>query len=423
MDKKTIWIINDYAGSPYHGMVYRNYYLAQEWNKKGYKVYIISASYSHFFKKLPKIKGSFTFENINNINYLWIKVPHYKDSWDKKRILKWFVFSIKLLFIPFKKMKKPDIIIASATAPFFTISTYKLAKRFNAKFIFEVRDIWPLTLIEIGNISPKNPLIQIMSYCEKFAIKNANHIVSSLQNYNQYLKKDLKINKDFIWINNGILKEEMKKIEELPTKIKKQIPKDKFIVGYTGTTGIANALDSFLESAMLLKKNKKILFVIVGDGKEKENLVKKYKDLENVLFIESIKKSQVQSMLELFDACYIGLKKKRLFEYGVSPNKLFDYMYSAKPIIYAIDSGENNIVKLAKCGIVTKAENPHSIASAIKLLSEVPKWKLQRIGENGKRYVLEHFTYEKLAIKFIKAIESEAKSKKLYRLHSANFYL
>jgi len=79
--------------------------------------------------------------------------------------------------------------------------------------------------------------------------------------------------------------------------------------------------------------------VIVGDGKEKPKLVKEYGDMENVLFIDPIKKQQVQSMLELFDACYIGLQKEKLFQYGVSPNKLFDYMYSGKPILYAIDSG------------------------------------------------------------------------------------
>jgi len=418
---KTIWIINDYAGSPYHGMEFRNYYFAKEWVKMGYRVYIITASYMHLFKKLPKIKDEFTFEKIDGIDYIWIRVPNYGESTDKRRVLKWFIFSLKLLFLPFENMAKPDIIIASPMAPFLTLPAYKLAKRYRAKFIYEVKDIWPLSIIELGDISPINPLIQAMSYCEKFAIKNANYIVSSLQNYDQHLKRDLKIDRKFIWINNGISLDDMRKVKPLPKDIEKKIPKDKFIIGYTGTIGLANAIDSFLESAKLLKNHKNILFIVVGDGKEKENLIKKYGSLENVLFIESINKSQVQSILRLFDACYIGLKKERLFKYGVSPNKLFDYMYSAKPILYAIDSGENNLVKLAKCGIVAKAENPHSIASAIKLLSKVPKWKLQRVGENGRRYVLENFTYEKLAKKFIKAIETKSKSKIFYKM--VNFYL
>jgi glycosyltransferase involved in cell wall biosynthesis len=240
----------------------------------------------------------------------------------------------------------------------------------------------------------------MMSWCEKFAIKTADIIVSSLQNYQEHLKKDLNIDKDFVWINNGIDIEEMEKIEALPDNIKNKIPKNKFIIGYTGTIGIANALDSFLKAAEILKDNKDILFVIVGDGKEKSKLLKKYGKLDNVLFIEPIKKQQVQSMLSLFDVCYIGLKKENLFKYGVSPNKLFDYMYAGKPIIYAINSGKSNIINLANCGISVEAENSEAIAKAILKLYNMSKDERNKLGENGKKFVLENFTYEKLAKKY-----------------------
>ena len=403
---KTIWIINDYAGSSYHGMVYRHYYLAKEWIKKGYEVYIISATYSHYFKKLPPSEKIYNFEKIDGINYIWIKVIKYKSSIDKKRVLKWLLFAFNLLGLMFiKNVKKPDIIIASPTAPFFMISAYLLSKKFKSKLIFEVRDIWPLSVIELGNISSNHPLIKIMSWCEKFAVKNADYIVSSLQNYGEHLRDNLKINKDFVWINNGIDLEEMQKIEPLLPKIVAKIPREKFIVGYTGTIGIANALDSFLKAAKILQGKKDILFVIVGDGKEKRNLHGKYGNLENVLFIEPIKKQQVQSILSLFDACYIGLQRKNLFKYGVSPNKLFDYIFSGKPIIYAIDSGEHNIVDLANCGVSVEAENPQAIANGIMSLYNMPKEERRRLGENGKKYVLKNFTYEKLSQNYERLFE------------------
>ena len=400
MAKKTIWIINDYAGSPYHGMEFRNYYFAKEWVKHGYEVYIMTASYMHLFKKLPKINGNFTFENIDGINYIWIKVPNYGESTNKKRVLKWFVFSAKLFFLPFSKMKKPDVVIASPMAPFLTIPAYRLVQKYGAKFIFEVKDIWPLSIIELGNISPKHPLIQMMSWCERFAIRKADHIVSSLQNYGEHLKNDLHLEKDFVWINNGIDLEEMQKIEPLPLEVAAKIPKEKFIVGYAGTIGIANALESFLEAAKILRSHKDIVFILVGDGKERTRLLERYGDLENVVFIDPIKKIQVQSMLKFFDVCYIGLKKEKLFKYGVSPNKLFDYMFSGKPIIYAIDSGENNIVDLARCGISVEAENPQAIADAIVRLYSISQEEREQMGKNGKEYVLENFTYEKLAQKY-----------------------
>jgi glycosyltransferase involved in cell wall biosynthesis len=397
---KTIWFINDYAGSRYHGMEFRNYYFAKEFVKMGYNVYIISASYMHLFKNLPKIEGGFTFEKIDGINYVWVKVPKYGESTNKKRVLKWFVFSTKLLFLPLKKMQKPDVVIASPMAPFLAVPAYKLAKKFNAKFIYEVKDIWPLSIIELGNISPNNPLVKVMSWCEKFAIKKADFVVSSLQNYGEHLSQDLKIHKDFVWINNGIDLDEMKDIELLPIEIEDILPKDKFIVGYTGTIGIANALEYLLKAAENLKEYKDILFVIVGNGKEKDNLIEIYGNLENVLFIEPIKKEQVQSMLKLFDVCYIGLKKENLFKYGVSPNKLFDYMYSGKPILYAIDSGKSNIVNISNCGISVESENSKFILEGILKLYNMKKEDREKIGQNGKNYVLEHFTYEKLATKY-----------------------
>ncbi len=401
---KTIWFINDYAGSRYHGMEFRNYYFAKEFVKLGYKVYIVSASYMHLFKKLPEFDGSYGLEKIDGINYVWLKVPNYGESTNKKRVLKWFVFSAKLFNLPLDKMDKPDAIVASPMAPFLVVPAFRLAKKFNAKFIYEVKDIWPLSIIELGNISPKNPLIRAMSWCEKFAVNKANFVVSSLQNYGVHLKNDLNMDKDFTWINNGIDLEEMSNIEPLQKEIEAKISKDKFIVGYTGTIGIANAIEYLLKAAKELQEYKDILFVIVGDGKEKKRLQEEY-NLENILFIDPIEKSQVQSMLELFDVCYIGLQKESLFKYGVSPNKLFDYMYSAKPIIYAIDSGEANIVKFSNCGVSVEAQSSKDIVKAVLELYTMEKEERDKFGQNGKKYVIEHFTYEKLAKKYMEIIE------------------
>lgn len=402
---KTIWFFNDYAGSKYHGMEFRNYYFAKEFVKLGHEVYIFSASYMHLFKKLPQTEGNYTHEKIDGINYVWIKVPNYGESTNKKRVLKWFLFTAKLFFIPKNKVKIPDVIIASPMAPFLILPAMYHAKKYKAKLIYEVKDIWPLSIIELGNIKSTHPLIKMMSWCERTAVQKSDVVVSSLQNYGEHLQNDLSIHKDFVWINNGVDLDEMNQIEELNENIINQIPKNKFIIGYTGTIGIANALNYFLESAKQLKDNKDILFVIVGDGKEKESLVEKYNVLDNVLFIDSIPKQQVQSMLKLFDVCYIGLKKENLFKYGVSPNKLFDYMYSGKPILYAIESGKSNIVKIANCGLSIKAENSEAIADGILKIYNMNYKKREILGINAKNYVLENFTYEKLAEKYNKLIE------------------
>jgi len=202
--------------------------------------------------------------------------------------------------------------------------------------------------------------------------------------------------------------EDYEEIEDLEKDIKEKIPTDKFLIGYAGTVGHANALRHLIEAARIMKERgyEDTHFVIVGNGKDKEYLkemAKKY-ELENITFIDQILKSQVSSLLELLDVCYIGLINQPLFRFGVSPNKLFDYMMAAKPILYAINSG-NKPVEEANCGISAEAENPDSIAEGIMKLHDMSKEDREKMGQNGKEYVLKNHTYEELAHRLIKAFE------------------
>jgi len=400
--KKTIWIINEYAGSPYHGMVYRHYYIGRELVKKGYKVYIIAASFSHLFFNQPKIRKKFDFEVIDGINYIWTKVPKYKHSRDKVRAFKWLTFTFRTYFqLPTDSIEKPDVILVSSPAPFPIISGYKWAKRYNAKFLCEIRDIWPLTLIELGNYSPNHPFIKLMEIFERFAYEKADKIISVLPLFDKYLKEKGFNPDKFVYIPNGICIDEVNKSEPLSKEIKRRIPADKFIVIYTGAFGKPNALEYLIKAARLLKSNPDIRFILLGKGGEEQKLKELARNLKlnNVIFIPPIPKKQIQGILKLADSCYIGLKNKRIFRYGVSPNKLFDYMLSEKPIIYAVNSG-NNPVKEFQCGVTVEAENPKAIAEGILKLYKMTEKERREMGKRGRNYVLKYHIYKKLADRF-----------------------
>ena len=402
MGSKVIWVINEYAGSVHHGMEYRWYYLGKELTKRRYKIYLISASYSHLFFKEPEVYNSFLFENIDGINYVWVKVPKYKHAHDKKRVLKWFIYTLKTLFkLPINRLEKPDVVVVSPIAPFPIITGYRWAKKFNAKLIYEVKDLWPLTLIEIGGYSSNNLFIKFMEFFEKFAYKKSDKVVSVLPlAYKHMLEKGLKFEK-FIYIPNGICVEELKEEEPLPERVEVLIPKGKFIVTYAGTFGKANALEYLIESANILKNHKDIHFLLVGKGMEEEKLRKMVKEmkLNNVTFLPPVSKKQIQAILKLSSVCYIGLRKRDIFKYGVSPNKLYDYLYSGKPIIYATDSG-NNPIEDAKCGISVEPENPKAIAEGILSLYRIPPEERKEMGKRGKEYVLKYHTYKVIADKY-----------------------
>jgi glycosyltransferase involved in cell wall biosynthesis len=402
MIKKTLWIINEYAGSPYHGMEFRHYYLSKELVKRGYNVYIITASFSHLFYNKPKIKEDFTIENIDGINYVWVKVPQYKDSHDKKRALKWLIFTFKTYFkSPIDQLSKPDVILVSPMAPFPIISGYKWAKKFKAKLLYEVKDIWPLTLIEIGGYSHNHPFIKLMEWSEKFAYKKADKVISVLPLAWKHMEQQGMDRNKFVYIPNGIDPEGYNINEPLPKEIEEKIPKDKFIVVYTGTIGKANALEYLIDSAYKLKDYKDIVFLIVGKGMEENNLKNKAKalGLNNVIFLQSVKQTQVQSILKFVDICYKGTLKSLLYNYGISPYKIFDYMYSAKPILHSY-SGNGDLVIEANCGISVDAENPDAIANGILKLYNLSQEERSKLGKNGKNYVLKYNTYKSIADKF-----------------------
>ncbi len=392
---KNIWIINQYSGSPEYGMNFRSYYLAKEWIKKGYNVTIFSASYTHQRIKLPKISGIFTEENIDGIRYIWVKTPKYSKSTSIGRFFNMLIFLLLLFF--YKDRNKPDIIIASSLSIFSTLNAYFWSKKYKCDFIFEVRDLWPQTFIEFKNVSEYHPLVVFMRFFEKLGYKKAKYVVSVLMNSKKYMIEKGMAPEKFVWINNGICLNDLKFVQDLPDNLFKKIPQNKFIVGYAGTIGIANAVDKLLEAAKLLESYKDITFLIVGKGSEKNNLIKKYGNLNNVVFLEAVKKTQIMNVLKYFDVCYLGLQKKSLFKYGVSPNKLFDYMLSARPILFAVNAGENNIVKMAECGLCIEAESIEAITDGVLAFYNMDEKKRLKLGLNGKKYVLENFTYEKLA--------------------------
>ncbi|MBU1667501.1 glycosyltransferase family 4 protein [bacterium] len=404
--RKTIWFFNDYAGSKYHGMEFRNYYVARELLKLGHKVIIVSASYMHLFKKLPKIDGEYTFENIDGIEYIWIDVPHYTTSTDKKRVWKWFVFVKKLYGLPVDKMGKPDYVIASPMAPFLIKPAYHFAKKFNAKLIYEVKDIWPLSLMELGGYSKHHPFIFLMQKFANYAYEKSDLTITVLSNAFNYMQKHGLVAEKFKYIPNGISLEDMEENKKLNSITLASLPKESFLVGYTGTIGIANALDSFVESAEYLKDYPSIKLLLIGEGKEKIKLksIVLEKQLTNVCFIDEIPKNEVQSLLCFLDVCYIGLQKKLIFEYGVSPNKLFDYLYASKPILYGVND-KKSIVEKSQSGVTVFSDNPKSIADGIIKLYKLNEEERTQMGKNGKKYVLKHHTYENIAKEFIKTLE------------------
>ena len=295
------------------------------------------------------------------------------------------IFWIKLYFLPVKKMELPDVIIVSSISllPILNAFNYKSRLNKKPKIILEVRDIWPLSLIELGGFSKYNPFVLFLSWVEKSAYMNCDYVTSVLPLAYKHFDSIAGKKVPFKHISNGIHVESLQNIESIGEEIEALIPKNRFIIGYTGAIGVANAMEYFVDTAISLKDDISICFVIVGDGYMLDSLKIKSKGLDNIVFIDRINKRQVQSILQKFDLLYIGWHNLDLYKFGISANKIFDYMYGGKPIIHSVNA-YNDPIKEANCGLSVAAEDPTAIVNAILQLKEKSAVERNDIGNRGK---------------------------------------
>lgn len=404
----NILYVNHYAGHPEYGMEFRPFHLAEEWQKNGHQALIVGADFSHLRGKNPASTG---FEIKDNVNYYWIKTPKYKDN-GFGRVLNIFAF-VGRLFLRNKTILnhiKPDVVVASSTYPFDIFPAWCIAKKAKAKLVLEIHDLWPLSLTELGGMSKYHPFVLAVALAEQFAYRLPDKIISILPKTFEHAKKFGVKPENFSVVPNGIVIKDWDNQEKLPSSHQSEIDKlkeqGKFLVGYAGAHGVANALTYLIDAAKILE-NKNIHIILVGDGQEKENLLKyaEKQGLTNISFLGRISKNAIPTILEQMDVLYIGLQKQPLFKFGISPNKIFDYMMSARPVINSITAGNDPIME-ANCGLSVESEDANLLAEAIIKMSKMTPQERDKLGLNGKEYVMAKHDYKILAEDFLQGVKS-----------------
>ncbi len=409
----NIIYLEHYAGSPALGMEFRPYFMAKRWAEAGHTVTIVASSYSHLRTQNPDLKGQpYKIELADGIRWFWISGPQYQgNGFGRIQNILSFLRGINQYQKEICSTGKPDVVIASSTYPLDIYPAKKIAKRYGAEIIYEVHDLWPLSPMELGHMSAHHPFIMVMQHAENVCCQSADAIVSLLPcSKAHFVEHGMKPEK-FYCIPNGIVKADWEKpLPEHPVyeeKLRRWHEEGWFLIAYTGAHGVANALDSFVEAGEKLK-GEKIKLLLIGPGPERERLKAKAAPLENVEMLEPIGRAQIPELLHQMDALYIGLQRQPLFRFGVSPNKLMDYMMAGKPVIFAIEAG-NDMVADAQCGISIPPEDSTAIAQAAQKLADMPKEELEVMGKRGHTYILEHHEYDVLAKQFLDVMQNHLK--------------
>jgi len=390
-------VVNHYVGKPVDGMGNRHYMFAKELIRRGHDVTIMSSSFAHNTRAEEHLSEGTKWKKQveEDVPFVWVRTPPYTGN-GPARAWNMLCFGLRInRWAERFGLERPDVVVGSSPHLLAASGAQKLAARYNVPFVLEIRDLWPETLIELGNLSPRNPGIQVLERIERRLYRSADHIICLLPGGVEHICKKGGRRSKITWIPNGI------DLKLVPTPC----PHDnssKFVVMYAGAHGLANGLDSILDTAAILKQqgwSERVVFRFVGDGPHKARLAERacQEGLDMVRFEPHVPRREIYSLLQEADAFVITLREANLFSrYGVSPNKLFDYLASARPVIFAIDS-LNNPVAESGGGITVPAEDPESMAQAIMRLANMAPQERWEMGLKGRHYVEDSNDYAKLA--------------------------
>lgn len=371
-----ILYIHQYFNTPDTPGGTRSYWISKELIKNGHNVTMVTTS--------SKIESKIERVNIDGIDVIYLKVPYNQYMSIFKRVLSFIKFMLKSTNVVWKE-KGVDLVIATST-PLTVGFPALIVKKFKkTPFLFEVRDLWPEVPIQMGGLNNKM-LIKIALWFEKAIYKNASHVVALSPGMKDGVLKVGTPDKKVSMIPN------MAKIDAFwsrtpNTDLMKElnINKETFKIIYFGALGKANAIEYILETAKLLKDTDAIEFLFIGSGPGKE-LIEAYNKTENsnnVRYLGFFNMEKTSEIVNFCDVSLVTFSNIPILSTN-SPNKLFDSLSAAKPIIVNSNGWTKDLVENHNCGVYVDPESPKDFASKIIKLKD-SKDDLITMGENSRK--------------------------------------
>jgi glycosyltransferase involved in cell wall biosynthesis len=408
----NILLLNHYAGTPELGMEFRPFYLAREWVRLGHRVQVLAANYSHVRAQQPQgaAPGQPADENVQGVAYRWYAAPAYQgNGLGRVKNIATFLRAVWADTPRLVSQFKPDVVIASSTYPMDIWIARRLARLAGAKLVYEVHDLWPLSPMELSGLSRHHPFIRLCQWAEDTAYRDADVVVSMLPKVHDYMaSRGLDLKRLHI-VPNGITLDEWAGeppalAAEPAAALAIARAQGRTVVGYAGSMGKPNALDTWLDAAALLK-HERFAFVAVGNGHERAHLLRRVAQagLQHVALLPPIPKDQVPAFLTQVDVAYIGWQPVSLYRFGIAPNKLMDYMMARCPVLHSVRAG-NDPVAEAGCGLTVPPQDAAAVAQGLRRLAALPPAERRAMGERGRAFVLAQHTYPVLAQRFLEAL-------------------
>lgn len=411
-----IWWLNHHARPPVVPGITRHYNLARSLGKLGYQVTVIASSFDHLGTMLPEGPdfgarlGKPLLRDYDGVDFLSIPTPGYEGNSSLGRLWNMYSFySGALKALKSEEHGRPDMVIGSVVHTWGAFAGYRLAKHFGVPFVYELRDLWPLTPIEIGSYSKWHPFLLHLGFLDRKMAREADLIITAAPLMKEYYIERFGIPEGkFLWITNGTDLDLFR-----PSNQEKEKNSNKFDLYYTGALGMANGLDAVFDRlGETGDRFPGFRLVVIGDGPLKDHLRKRAKEEQlPVEIMDAVAKKDLPSVLKQADACLVYLLPSRLYRFGISLNKLADYMAAGKPVLFIGDCAENPVPR-SRSGIVAK--DIKGFSEALEGMIGLGHEERVGMGNRGRAFAEENYDWDKLARKVASAMEEIIRSRQEY---------
>jgi glycosyltransferase involved in cell wall biosynthesis len=403
-----VWIVNHYADAPDRPAGTRHFDLARQLVRRGQGVTIFASGFSHGTGEDVRLKRwqLFRSESLNGVRFVWLKTFAYRGNTWRRRVN---MLSYLVTFLVVQtRFSSPDVVIGVTVQPFAALGAWVVARRRHARFIFEIGDLWPQTLVDLGAMRVGSPGEILLRAIEAFLVRHASVVVSLLPGVHQYLRKRGLPTDRYVYLPNGVDLEAFDGATGLVggepdaagsplAAVRRLQVEGRLVLGYVGAFGLVNRVDVIVRAAAIAEARApgRIGLVLVGDGPERANVERLVSAGGAIVLAPAVPKSAVPVILRALDALVVHATATPVYQYGISFNKLFEYMAAARPVVFACLSAYDPVAGEG-AGISVAPDDPSLLADAFLAMADAGADERARMGTAGRDYVEREHSVERL---------------------------
>jgi glycosyltransferase involved in cell wall biosynthesis len=403
---KHVWILNHYAQEPGGAGGTRHFHLAEHLANLGWEATVLAASVElNSGRQRLAPQEPFRHERFGSVPFLWVRTPGYEGN-GPRRMLNMLAYTWQVLRPRVtRQLPRPAVVIGSSVHPLAAVAGALLARRFKVPFVFEVRDLWPQTLIDMGRLPERSFVACALRKLEQWLYRRATRIIVLLPRAWEYIVPLGVPKEQIVWIPNGV---DLSLFPPSPAPV--QLDSRAFTLMYFGAHGQANGLETLIDAMDIVRTRFADVSVhlrLIGEGPLKPQLIAQAQrlGLTSVSFEPPVPKLEIPRLARDADAFVIVVRDlPNLYRFGISMNKLFDYLAAGRPIVSA-SSAANDPVAEAGAGLSVRSNNPAELARAIVRLINTSPLERSKMAAAGRHFVEAHHSYAALSARLAAVLD------------------